>query len=412
MTGDAGATRRSGAADVEVARTAAEVDRLAARAAASPRVAIDVEANGLFAFRPALCTAQLAFLDGGALAIAVIDTLVADVAPLRALLGPGGPVKVLHDLTFDARLLAEAGAPLGRVRDTSVAARLLGLPATGLSALLATELGVAHDKRFQQHDWSRRPLTAEHLAYLAGDVEHLFALDDRFEERAQALDLAAEIADECAYKLASAENPPRDGRPGYVRIKGAAALDAPGRAVLRRLAALREEAAEAADVPPFKVVGNDALLAIARRRPASLRDLDPIPGAASGRAASLGRAFLAAVEAGLGDGDVPEADRALFQPERPDRAVIARRRARETAVSAFRRAEAKRRGVDEQAVLPGHCAQDLVDALLAHEPGSPELARAIAAIPGLGERRLARYGEAFAALAAAPAPAGRAPEPG
>src|SRR5690349_14549323 len=114
-----------------VVRDPAALAALAARAARAPRIAIDVEANGLFAYRAALCTVQLAFPEGDDRAIAVIDTLAVDPAPLAAVLGPEGPVKVLHDLTFDARLLAEAGAPLGRVRDTSVTARLLGIAATG-----------------------------------------------------------------------------------------------------------------------------------------------------------------------------------------------------------------------------------------------------------------------------------------
>ena len=38
--------------------------------------------------------------------------VVVDVAPLGPTLGPGGPVKVLHDLTFDARMLLDAGVLL------------------------------------------------------------------------------------------------------------------------------------------------------------------------------------------------------------------------------------------------------------------------------------------------------------
>jgi ribonuclease D len=37
------------------------------------------------------------------------------------------------------------------------------------------------------------------------------------------------------------------------------------------------------------------------------------------------------------------------------------RRQREARLIAWRRAEAKRRGVDEQVVLPGHCLKDAAD---------------------------------------------------
>jgi ribonuclease D len=392
-------TTTPGAPTVLPARSAAEVQQIVARCGRAPRLAVDVEANGLFVYRARLCTVQLAWEEDDGIAVAVIDTIAASARPLAPIFGPEGPVKVLHDLTFDARLLDESGAPLSRVRDTSVAARFLGFQATGLASLLASELGVTIDKHLQQHDWSRRPLTDEQLVYLAGDVRDLLALDDRLGEKARARAIEDEIAEECRYKLATAKNPPRDTRLGYVRIKGSALLDPVGRAVLRRLWRIREEAAESADVPPFKVVGNETLLAIAAKLPASIAALHALPGGASGRAGPLGAAFLQAVAAGIRDGDVPEDERAAFQPVRPDREQVAKRRAVEAKISAFRRAEAKLRGVDEQVVLPGHCAQDLADALLAHPGGDPELAGAVARIPGLGECRIARYAAAYAALA-------------
>jgi ribonuclease D len=395
------------------------LDALTRRLAGAPRIALDVEADGLHAFRPKLCTLQIAWTDGaGVTRVAVVDALAVGVGALGDLLGEGGPIKVLHDLTFDAKMLEEAGLRLARVRDTSVAARFLGCPATGLGALLEAELGVKVEKRFQQHDWAERPLTAEQLRYLTDDVAHLFALDDHLEARAANAGIVEEIADECAYKLGAASAPPRDGRPAYVRIKGAAALDRPGRAVLRRLVEARDRVAERADVPPFKVIGNDVLLEIARRRPATATELRAVRGSTAGRAARALGAMLEAVLLGVQDGDVPADDQALFEPARPDRALVARRRACEARVSGWRRAEAKRRGVDEQVVLPGHCAQDVTDALLEHAAAGAPLRAALEAIPGLGDKRAARYLDALAALAdpataaqTSAAPAGEAPTP-
>jgi len=388
------------ASSVLPARTEAEVERIIERCRRAPRLAVDVEANGLFVYRARLCTLQLAWEEDDGIAVAVIDTIATSVRPFAPIFGPDGPVKVLHDLTFDARLLDEYGAPLARVRDTSVTARFLGFQATGLASLLASELGVTIDKHLQQHDWSRRPLTEEQLVYLAGDVRSLLALDDCLGEKARKGEIEGEIDAECQYKLATAKNPPRDGRPGYVRIKGAAALSPVGRAVLRRLCRVREEAAESADVPPFKVVGNETLLAIAAKLPASMTALHALPGGASGRAGPLGAAFLQAVALGTHDGDVPEDERAAFLPARLEREEIVKRRAVEAKISAFRRAEAKLRGVDEQVVLPGHCAQELAEALLAHPGGDAALNEAVARIPGLGACRIARYAAAYAALVA------------
>jgi len=375
---------------------------LAARAGRAEALAVDVEANGLFAYRARLCTVQLAFAEQGRMVIAVVDTLAVPVAPLAGLLGPEGPPKILHDLSFDARLLAETGAPLGCARDTSVAARFLGHTATGLAAICAAELGVQLDKQRQQHDWGKRPLGAEDLAYLADDVRHLLALDDRLRARVAALGIEDEVAAECAWKLASASRPPRDARPGYVRVKGAADLDAAGRAILRRLVDARERVAEAEDRPPFKIVSNEVLLEVARKRPASVEALRKLRG--GDHAARWTDAWLRAVDEGLRDGDIPEEDRAHFEPARVDRRAIAQRRALEARFTAWRRAEAKARGVDEQVVLPGHCAQDLVELALTTPPDAAQVREAIARIPGLGHRRLERYAELLVALTLAPAP--------
>ncbi|WP_437581947.1 HRDC domain-containing protein [Sorangium sp. So ce887] len=379
-----------------------ELARLVERAARADALAVDVEANGLFAYRARLCTVQLAFREGDGIAVAVVDALRVPVGPLAPLLGAAGPPKVLHDLTFDARMLAEAGAPLAAVRDTSVAARMLGCAATGLAALLAAELGVKVDKQLQQHDWGRRPLASAELRYLADDVLHLLSLDARLAEQGRALGIDDEIAEECAHKLSAALGPPRDPRPAYARVKGAQALDPEGRAILRRLVAAREAAAEEADQPAFKIVASEVLLELAQRRPARADDVRAVRGAAAGRAAGFVAAWLRAIEQGRSDGDVPEDERALFQQARPPRKELAARRAVESRITAWRRAEARSRKVDEQVVLPGHCAQDLVEiALAGGSLDSAAVAAAIARIPGLGARRLARYGTALAALATA-----------
>jgi len=395
-------------ARITLARDPAELLRVTARAGRAPRLGLDVEANGLFAYQASLCVLTLAWEEDGQISVAVVDPLATPIDALYPLLGPSGPTKILHDLSFDARMLDETGAPLGRVRDTSVAARLLGFRATGLATLLASELGVTIDKRFQQHDWSRRPLTAEQIVYLAGDVLHLLPLDAHLARKAEALDIVPEIEEECRHRLASALAARHDDSakpPAYARIKGGKALDAPGRAVLRSLTEARDRAAQADDVPPFKVVGNDVLLELARRRPTTLEALLSIRGAGAGRAASHAGALLGAIVQGLSDGDVPADDapffgRASLERNAPSRELFAARRAAEARINAFRRAEAKQRGVDEQVILPGHCAQDLAAILIAHVRADPALPGAIAGIPGLGARRFERYGEALAALAA------------
>lgn len=358
------------------------------RAARASVISLDVEGNGLFAYRAKLCTVQLAWQERGHAAVAVIDTLRVPPALLAPLLGDDGPPKLLHDLAFDARILLEAGVRLGRARDTSVSARMLGRKATGLASLLANELGITVEKDLQQHDWSRRPLGERELGYLSSDVLFLEQLDERLSAEIEKLGIQDEVESECAYKLDSALAPALDQRLPYQRIRGAEALGPLELAVLRRVAETREEAARKWNVPPFKIANNELLLELSRKRPRSRRDLRAIRGA-SGRVSAIADDLLEAIALGIEDREVPQGER--IEKPRLDRATITERREREGRLSAWRRAEAAARGVDEQVVLPGHCLHAIA------ADGALDV-DGIAKIPGLGKSRLGRYGETLAAL--------------
>jgi ribonuclease D len=361
---------------------------LAAEARHAPRLAVDLEASGMFAYRARVCTMQLA-RDGGR-SIVVVDALAAPIAPLAPLLGDHGPTKIVHDVAFDARLLAESHIALGNVHDTSVAARMLGRAATGLASLLKSELGLCIGKTLQRHDWRVRPLDPGVLTYLAEDVAHLEALESRLWTEVVERGIEDAVLEETSYRIASAiaaVNAPASPPP-YVRVKGASALAERDLAALRVVAWLREREAQLRDVPPHKVAPNEALIAIARARPASSAQLARVRGISTSSPAA--RAFVAEMASAIATaGDrLPDEERVYFEAPRVPAAVARARRKREALVIAWRRAEAKLRGVDEQVVLPGHCVKDAVDADVTD-------VEALSRIPGIGAFRLRRDGDAI-----------------
>lgn len=368
----------------------AEVEREARRLARAPAVAVDVESDGLFAYRAGVCVVQLATVEETIL----VDTLRAGVTPLAPLLGPEGTVKIVHDVSFDARVLAERGVVLANVRDTSVAARMLGRTSTGLASLLSSELGIPLDKAMQHHDWRIRPLDQKALGYLAGDVEHLLDLADLlFDEVAEA-GIADEVDEETRYRLAQAAASVDEltDEPAYLRLKHIDRLPPATLAVLKHVTQVREKHARALDVPPFKVMGPDVLLAIAEARPTTTEELSRIRGAMSGgRARGMAREVLAAVARGVEEGTVPEAELARISPPRPPTSVTRVRRAREQRLTAWRKAEARARGIDDQVVLPGHCLKELA------ELEEPSL-EAVRAVGGIGTFRVDRHGATWVAL--------------
>jgi ribonuclease D len=365
-----------------------ELREVVTAAARASRVAVDVEASGMFAYRARPCTVQLAWDEGGQ--VAVVDTLATSIAPLEELLGPQGPVKIVHDVAFDARLLAESGIALANVHDTAVAARMLSRLATGLATLLDVELGVHIGKTMKQHDWRMRPLDDRMLEYLAADVVHLEALEQKLWTEVGGHGIEDAVLEETRYRIATAiaATRPPEVVPPYARVKGAGRLAERELAVLRVAADLREREAERRDVPPHKIASADTLIAIARARPQTAQELARVRGYPVGTPA--GRSFAAALTpllAGTGD-HIPESERHYFEPVRMPVAQARLRRQREGRLIAWRRAEAKRRSVDEQVVLPGHCLKDAADA-------DVETLEDLSRVPGLGEFRLRQDGEAI-----------------
>ncbi len=353
---------------------------------ASRRVAIDVESNGMYVYRPQLCMVQAAWeRPDGEVRVALLDTLAIAPGTLAPLAADQAVTKVIHDLAFDARMLRRDGIRLDNVRDTSVAASYLGIGATGLASLLSAEFGVVVDKKMQTADWGRRPVDAESAAYLAGDVKHLLALHDRLWERVERADIVDEVETETAYRLARALDDDENGAPPWVRIRGTDRLDDMGRAVLRELADGRERLAAQRNLPLYRVVGDKQLLALARARPRFEQGIRRVMASGrGGRDAELVRMIDEAIARGTAAGALDADDAAWLKTDRLDRETAQRRKSIEGRLSHWRKAEAARRRVTDQVVLPSHCLKHVVTREL-HEPDE------VAVVPGMGTSRAALY---------------------
>jgi ribonuclease D len=381
--------KSTSAAKPRVVAVQDDLQSVATDAARARFVAVDVEASGMHAYRARACTVQLAWEDGGH--IAVIDAVEMSISGLSDLFGARGPTKIVHDVAFDARLLADSGLELEGVHDTAIAARMLGRPATGLASLLDSELGLRIGKDMQHHDWRLRPLDDRMVAYLAQDVQHLEALHRRLWGEVVDKGIDEAVVEETRYRIACAIAAARQDPtlPTYLRLKGADRLGERELAALRALVLLRELEAQARDVPPHKVAAHELVLAMASARPATWGELERIRGISISPET---RPFFENALRALADAHdrVPDEERALIHPERLPTGILQARREREKRLVAWRRAEARRRGVDEQVVLPGHCLKTATAAEIA-------TVEALATVPGIGAFRIRRDGEAIVA---------------
>lgn len=273
---------------------AAGLERLVESLRAEPSVALDTESNSFHVYRERVCLLQLS----SPAQDWIVDPLAVDLRPLGALLCDGRET-VLHGADYDVRCLwREYGWRLPRLFDTMVAARRLGRTALGLSALVESRFGVRLSKAHQRSDWGRRPLSRDQLAYAALDTHYLLPIAAELRAALEAGGQVAQAADEFR-RIAAVE--PREkvfDREGWRRLKGARELDPPGKAVLRALWIAREARAAEVDRPPFKVLAEQAMVEIARQRPASEEALARIPGLSPQVLRRMGEAIRTALAAG------------------------------------------------------------------------------------------------------------------
>lgn len=255
-------------------------------------MALDTEADSYHAYFHKLCLIQVS---AGAQHF-VVDPIVLDRTQLAPLLerieDPDIPV-LMHGADYDMRVLDRDLATHPRaLEDTQIMAQLLGEPRTGLAALLDQELGIELDKRYQRADWSRRPLPDSMLAYAARDTAYLHELAARLRSRLRAAGRWTWALEEFRALQAVRYQPPPDDPLAFERVKGARKLKGASRDRLFSLHRWRDAEARRRDVPPFRVLGNSALLRLAVEAPRHPKQLPNVNGVGQATAHRYGKKIV------------------------------------------------------------------------------------------------------------------------
>ena len=239
------------------------------------RIALDTEAASFHRYSQRSCLVQVST---GAVDAIIDPMAVPDLSGLMAPLSSGDLLVVMHDADSDLRALdRDFALRVARVFDTRVAAQLLGEPGIGLAALLEKYLEITLDKRFQRADWSMRPLSADMVEYAVTDTKHLVALSDRLRGELLAGG-RLEWAQEEFSLLPAVRWSPREQDPdAYLRVAGVRRLSPVQRTLARALYECRDTIAREMDRAPFRVMGNEHLVAIAAAEPRTLSELSGVP---------------------------------------------------------------------------------------------------------------------------------------
>lgn len=236
----------------------------AAASAPDEPVAVDVERASSYRYSSRAYLLQLRTEAAGT---ALVDP-VAFTLPTTLRTTLASREWVLHAATQDIPSLTDLDLVPGRLFDTELAARLLGMPRVGLGAVVEDTLHLALAKEHSAADWSKRPLPEPWLVYAALDVEVLVEVRDILAERlreAGKLDWALAEFDHLLHRDVT----PKHAEP-WRALHGLGALRHPQQlAVARALWERRDEIARREDLSPHRVIKDREIVAAAKAAVAS-----------------------------------------------------------------------------------------------------------------------------------------------
>ena len=262
------------------------------RALDAPFVAVDTEFVWEKTYYPWLGIVQVGLAHDDCHLIDAVA--LKDLSPLGAVLASQDTVKILHDAQQDLWILRLAtGAWPRNVFDTRCAAGFAGLGSTmSLSNLLRTCLDVQLAKTETRTDWLKRPLSDNQLDYALDDVRYLPALRDHLLSAIHRRDRDTWLAEELSRYDDEELYNDRVPEDQYARVKGTGRLSRRDMAILRELASWREREAQKANVPRNRVLSDDAMVQISRRKPHSIRSLKRLRGILDETAQKYGEIIL------------------------------------------------------------------------------------------------------------------------
>jgi ribonuclease D len=357
--------------------------------AGTDEIAVDTEADSFYSYREKVCLIQVTAEERDYLIDPLADL---DLSGLGAVLADPGSVKIFHDGEYDVLILGrEYGFRFANLFDTRIAASALGSENPGLASVLEEHFDIALDKSMQRSNWGERPLSERQIDYARLDTHYLHELMRRQAAELERLGRRMIVDGECR-RLEALEPVPLAFNPDeWVRLKGARTLSPASRSALRELFLLRDELARAADVPPFRVMNNNAMLEAAVQRPRDAQELSEVHGFSWRQVRKIGERLLAALARAQEAGPIDELPRLapkdgtggldLVQVELFDR------------LKEWRRNRSRAELLDASLILNRHTLVDLVRV----QPNSLE---ALRRVEGLLEWQIERFGEELLAAVA------------
>ena len=293
-----------------------------AKAKTQPYVTVDTEFLRERTYWSKLCLVQMA-LPGSDGEAVLVDPLAPDLSlePIYDLFRHEDTVKVFHAARQDLEIFfTEAGVFPVPLFDTQVAAMVCGFgEQVGYETLVKKIARQSLDKTSRFTDWSRRPLTEAQKTYAIADVTHLRVIYEFLSKELRKSGREAWVEEEEAILL----NPETYiTRPDEAWLRVRTRSSSPRfLAIVRALAAFREDYAQSRNIPRNRVFKDDALAELASTKPVTMEDLGRSRLLLrEARKGDIANGILAAVKAGQEAKDLPQPK--AEEPGKPGNAAL------------------------------------------------------------------------------------------
>jgi len=255
--------------------TDSQLQQLIQRLSGHAHVAFDTEFVSEHTYRSQLCLVQVAAPG----TLAVIDTLkVRELDPFWRLLTEPGRTTVVHAGREEMGFILHAiKARPSKLFDVQVAAGLVDhdYPA-GYASIVRRFLNVHTNKGETRTDWRQRPLSPAQMEYALDDVRHLEDLWQKLEHKLE----AAGRTDWMREEMATWQDDVEESfiRKRWRRVSGLNGLPRRELAIARELWHWRDSVAESRDMPPKRVLRDDLLVELCKRRSDDPKQISAIRG--------------------------------------------------------------------------------------------------------------------------------------
>ncbi|MCI0332459.1 MAG: HRDC domain-containing protein [Planctomycetes bacterium] len=253
----------------------AKLAALCTRLASADRVGIDTEFVSEDTFRPELCLVQIATHDE----LAVIDPYRSgDLTPFWRTLAEGKHVTIVHAAREELNFaLSACGRPPANLFDTQLAAGFCSAEyPSSYGSVVTRFLDARPAKGEQRTDWRRRPLTPEQIEYALEDVRYLLPLHETLRSRLQTLRRLDWLKEETDHWLADVHDSRE--RPRWRRVSGLGNLAPRSLAIVREIWLWRRAEAEKRNIPPRRVLRDDLIVELARRKSDNVERIRDVRG--------------------------------------------------------------------------------------------------------------------------------------